>query len=261
MTDEPAPAIRTLWAREQVRALEDDYAVAPRGHEQLAKRIVETSLRFGVLSRFTAFVAVDRSEVVNAGGERRRIVQPVEMPDGWDARFMAGEGVWDTELSCCVPRGGGLLREIDLGRPASQPRGGARMARLRSEASCRGDANEADTEAYVDLSGYRRRVHQLLSDLQNALPQAGTEMVLLRLLPELEALIEDLISIGALEAVLNPLKAFLEVLQEAFVSGLQPERAEELWTQAEQLLARFAGEQAPPAVDNKSTARRETFWT
>ncbi len=254
MTDEPAPGIRTLWAREQVRALEDDYAVAPRGHEPLAKRIVETSLRFDVLSRFTAFVAVDRSETVNAGGERRRIVQPVELPDGWDARFMAGGSAQEVALSCSAPLGRGLMREIELGFPTSQSRGRARMAR-------RENLDDVDTEVYVDLAGYRRRVHQLLSDLQHALPQAGTEMVLLHLLPELEALIEDLISIGALETVLNPLKAFLEVLQDAFVSGLKPERAEELWTQAEQLLAAFAAEQTPPAVDSKPAARRKSFWT
>jgi hypothetical protein len=36
-----------------------------------------------VLSRFTAYVAVDRSTVVNEGGEGRQIVQPVETPAGW----------------------------------------------------------------------------------------------------------------------------------------------------------------------------------
>ena len=37
-----------------------------------------------MLSRFTAFVAVDRSEVVNAGGQQHRVIQPVEIPAGWD---------------------------------------------------------------------------------------------------------------------------------------------------------------------------------
>jgi Ca-activated chloride channel family protein len=74
-----APA--TVWARGKLRDLEDRYVVA--GGPELEKEIVATSLRFGVLCRFTAFVAVDRSAVVNAGGQVHGIVQPVEMPEGW----------------------------------------------------------------------------------------------------------------------------------------------------------------------------------
>jgi Ca-activated chloride channel family protein len=74
-----APA--TVWARGKLRELEDCYVVA--GSPELEKEIVATSLRFGVLCRFTAFVAVDRSSVVNPGGQVHGIVQPVEMPEGW----------------------------------------------------------------------------------------------------------------------------------------------------------------------------------
>jgi Ca-activated chloride channel family protein len=74
------PAITAQWARARLRDLEDAYAAGDRGLEQ---RIVATSLRFGVLCRFTAFVAVD-SRVVNEGGETRRVTQPVELPSGWE---------------------------------------------------------------------------------------------------------------------------------------------------------------------------------
>src|SRR5262249_31084536 len=76
------PALAAVWGRGQVRKLEDRYLV-DADRAGLEKRIVETSLRFGVLSRFTAYVAVDRSEVVNSGGENRQIAQRVEMPAGW----------------------------------------------------------------------------------------------------------------------------------------------------------------------------------
>jgi Ca-activated chloride channel family protein len=78
------PALTAVWARGQVRKLEDRY-LAREDRSELERCIVETSLRFGVLSRFTAFVAVDRSEVVNPGGEVREVIQPVEMPEGWAA--------------------------------------------------------------------------------------------------------------------------------------------------------------------------------
>jgi Ca-activated chloride channel family protein len=76
------PAIAAVWARGQVRELEDRYLA---GHEQarLEKQIVDTSVKFGVLSRFTAFIAVDVKEVVNPDGKVHRIMQPVEPAAGW----------------------------------------------------------------------------------------------------------------------------------------------------------------------------------
>ncbi|MGK5681834.1 VIT domain-containing protein [Actinoplanes sp. URMC 104] len=79
------PAIEAQWARARLRDLEDAYAAGDHGLEH---RIVATSLRYGVLCRFTAFVAVD-SRVVNEGGETRRVTQPVELPDGWESPWDA----------------------------------------------------------------------------------------------------------------------------------------------------------------------------
>lgn len=74
------PALAALWARANIRDLEDQYVT---GQTSLETRIVETSLKFGVLSRFTAFVAVDQ-RVVNEGGATRRVTQPVDLPSGWE---------------------------------------------------------------------------------------------------------------------------------------------------------------------------------
>src|SRR5690606_20142997 len=49
-------AARALWARARLRDLEDRY---DSGERDLEREIGETSLRVGVLCRFTAFVAVD----------------------------------------------------------------------------------------------------------------------------------------------------------------------------------------------------------
>jgi hypothetical protein len=67
-----------------VRTLEDRFVIGDGDREALEKEIVGLSLRFGVLCRFTAFVAVDRSEVVNEGGRQHRVTQPVEAPAGWE---------------------------------------------------------------------------------------------------------------------------------------------------------------------------------
>ena len=78
-----------LWARAAIRDLEDRYATGAGDQPQLAQRIVALSTRFRVLSRFTAFLAVDRSETVNPGGELHRVVQAVEAPSGWADGFAA----------------------------------------------------------------------------------------------------------------------------------------------------------------------------
>ncbi|GAA4580658.1 hypothetical protein GCM10023194_09610 [Planotetraspora phitsanulokensis] len=73
-------AARPLWARAHVRRLEDRYLAGDRSLEQ---QIIEASLTYGVLCRFTAFVAVD-TRVVADGGPEHRVIQPVEMPSGWE---------------------------------------------------------------------------------------------------------------------------------------------------------------------------------
>ena len=82
-----SPASTAAWARAHVRDLEDRYAGRP-GHDpaglaRLEQQITEVSLRYGVLCRFTAFVAVD-SRVVTDGAGPHRVTQPVELPAGWD---------------------------------------------------------------------------------------------------------------------------------------------------------------------------------
>ena len=78
---EQTPAVRAIWARARIRDLEDTYATATGRLDELAAQIVATSLRFGVLSRFTAFVAVDEEQT---GAEQMApVAQPVERVSGW----------------------------------------------------------------------------------------------------------------------------------------------------------------------------------
>ena len=76
-----SPLLLPLWGRSRVRELEDQYAKS--SDQKLQTQIVATSLESHILSRFTAYVAVDRAEVVNKGGVQEQIAQPVEQPEGW----------------------------------------------------------------------------------------------------------------------------------------------------------------------------------
>ena len=82
------PACTANWARAHLRDLEDRYACLaghgpPAELARLEQQITDVSLRYGVLCRFTAFVAVD-SRVATDGAAPHRVTQPVELPAGWD---------------------------------------------------------------------------------------------------------------------------------------------------------------------------------
>jgi Ca-activated chloride channel family protein len=80
---EAAAAVAAVWARGAVRELEDRYVMRRGDSEALMRRIIEISLAHSVLCRFTAFVAVDRTERVNTAGTPHKVVQAVESPAGW----------------------------------------------------------------------------------------------------------------------------------------------------------------------------------
>jgi Ca-activated chloride channel family protein len=111
-------AVASVWARGRIRELEDRFAIGHGDGARLEKEILTTSLRFGVLSRFTAFVAVDR-QVVNEGGQVRQVTQTVGMPAGWNEAK-------DTMSVAGPPAAGALVRGLNFqlaaaSRPA--PRG------------------------------------------------------------------------------------------------------------------------------------------
>lgn len=73
------PALVRVWARLRLRDLEDDAASLPfPACVEREDELVALSLRFGVLSRFTAFVAVDpRRPATPPSSRPRALVQPV----------------------------------------------------------------------------------------------------------------------------------------------------------------------------------------
>jgi Ca-activated chloride channel family protein len=86
------PAIAHLWARARVKDLEDRFRLEQNNQSEIKKQIIDLSVRHTLLTRFTAFVVVDESEVVNKDGSRKKILQPVEMPASWE---MEGESQFE----------------------------------------------------------------------------------------------------------------------------------------------------------------------
>ncbi|WP_082986624.1 VIT domain-containing protein [Mycobacterium gordonae] len=103
-----AVAVRTIWARSVVRDLEDDYA-SYAADDELAARLVAHSIRFGVLSRFTAFVAVDPERT--DAGPLTEVVQPVEQPSGWatNVGFARAGGAYSAAAEFVMPAPAGAM--------------------------------------------------------------------------------------------------------------------------------------------------------
>lgn len=84
---EPSGVFGNLWARSKIADLEGD--LWDGSNPQSAEGITRLGLDFHLVTRFTSFVAVDRSERVSSGAPRR-VVQPVEAPEGVEVERAGG---------------------------------------------------------------------------------------------------------------------------------------------------------------------------
>lgn len=71
--------VERLWAREQLLQMEYAYTVSARGAPS-PQQIIEFSLQYGVLCRFTAFLAIDQRSHVPIQAHTQ--LQPVSLPAG-----------------------------------------------------------------------------------------------------------------------------------------------------------------------------------
>lgn len=169
-----------LWAKEHLRHLEDRWLSDSGQQPGLQRQMIEESLRFGVLCRFTAFIAVDRGEKVGEG-RPVSVVQPVELPSGWDARFDFADSLLDAPVADLAGSQGLRLRSgAMLGTSAMSglsamgpPPGHSARRRLRNvfAASADGGFRAAAQPGLPD------RIERVLDALEAAL-RAGDEEAL-----------------------------------------------------------------------------------
>jgi Ca-activated chloride channel family protein len=260
------PAIRLAWARGQLRKLEDRYVGGDGDLHALEKSIVATSLRYGVLCRFTAYVAVDRSEVVNEGGRVQAITQPVELPEGWE---LPGALVASSPMAarhvpkmrgfrpppCAAPsepcfaplpfmEGGDELMDWPSSPPPEMPR----LAPAQP----------------LELSpSLLRRARLLLARLRKALAAGDTALAgaLRTLLPALEAWLDDLPAPAGRYAGLADLVARINILT-ALLSQPDPAAAAlaEAAVEVETALAALTTDAGPGSGSGSGGSRRRPFW-
>ena len=237
-------AIGALWARGHIRDLEDRYACG-RDATSLENQIVETSLRYQVLSRFTAFVAVDRAATIGGDKTLRQIVQPVELPQGWEQAPTAGR--YDFGFA----RRSAPASLSMASWAAADDDGDALMAiapKMRSETPGPLWALEDQkSEPEIDLSEYRQRVVQWLQEMSHVPPDDAPayRAFLAELLPKLRLLMNGLASLDASSAWLLFWRLLEQLKEIATGEPLSDERSKDLWNRTRETLGKFVNPAAP----------------
>ena len=252
-----ASAITSRWARAHLRDLEDSYLSASGvDTRSLESAIVGTSLRFGVLCRFTAYVAVD-SRVVAEGGGLHRVVQPVEAPAGWfedEDELGLGSAPRHALMLGCAPESRApspmaaksmpaprMARRASMAPPApgsgSGSAGSTSARRPRASAPERWWAGGEDDE----LAGARNQVREEVRRMRKTGPLGEVERRewLADLATRLKALVRHLRDHAVPSSALTALNGLVKAIQ---AGGA----VDQMWDEAVTVLEAFAAGAAKP---------------
>lgn len=144
-------AVEHLWARARVRDLEDRFRLG----EDVRARIIELSVKHSVLSRFTAYVAVDERKTELRPEARRMLVQPVHMPAGW-----AGPAA-DAAVFGCAPAAA-PMRSLSGGAGSSM-----------HESRCDESGMDLDIVSSADRRNAEPELRELAARLRSLLEDAA----------------------------------------------------------------------------------------
>ncbi|SIO58327.1 Ca-activated chloride channel family protein [Singulisphaera sp. GP187] len=259
------PAIAAAWARGQLRKLEDRYTVGPTGCAEIEKAIVSTSLKFGVLCRFTAYVAIDRSEVVNPGGQIHQVIQPVESPEGWmeprssrggSASLRAHSLISPSQARNAPPD----LMDFDLAKLEIDESDDEPVLMCAMPA-----APEYQSPSPLDVGGPRARTLRLLEELETTIQAGGKNLVdALRILVlKLEAVLIEWKTLNGSAPGLPELEELVEKIRRLMKKADQkpatgdPIALSDLATSAAAVGLLLTAEDSGP---KSAETERETFW-
>lgn len=102
-------AIPQLWAKACIMQLEDRFRATANesdsetqaARDKIKQEIIELSKRHKLLSKLTAFILVDHSEIANPSGTHKTVVQPVAQPEQWEEKSMQMQSQQLSQMLCC----------------------------------------------------------------------------------------------------------------------------------------------------------------
>jgi hypothetical protein len=243
--------------------LEDRYRLARHDKQAIQAEIVALSTSHGVLSRFTAFLVVDDQQAVVSPGERRTIVQPVEMPHMWTAGASLDSGAPFAALRQGVTFGASTRQESSIARPSvildrsvsripslSFPRFFSRSRRRQMDPTAPGSGGETTASDNGRIDEVTDLLERLLATLRERAARAGAPTAPGEALELVERLLALLAARGASEPK-DRLTAALMLVRERLKHALSAEH--ELKAAGAQLENVWA-ELSPAATS------RERFW-
>ncbi|MFZ5889891.1 MAG: VIT domain-containing protein [Myxococcota bacterium] len=221
-----APA--ALWARAHIRDLEDRYITCPPAQKRdVERRIVTTSLAHRVLSRFTAFLAVD-TEIANPGGDPRPILQAVEAPSGWSHGVGLVGGIARAPGPMFAAPAPSPMAAAPMGAYAGAAPAASESTRSsgfggfveRTRRAFRGEAARTEELGVpFDVEPYLVRAGEIAEQLERSISlddRRGFDLAIARL----TELVEDLFSIGEFDTLRTKLERILSQLRAALGMAL-----------------------------------------
>ncbi len=110
-TSEKTNALKHLWAREKIRLLADYYDL--RIDEKKKQELINLSLKYNLLTRFTSFIAID-SVISNEGGKQESIRQALPLPKGVSKFAIRGSASIKSGITPPpAPKGSNVLNIVD----------------------------------------------------------------------------------------------------------------------------------------------------
>jgi Ca-activated chloride channel family protein len=223
-------------------------------------------LRFGVLCRFTAYVAVD-SRVVNEDGETRRVTQPVELPSGWEVQGAAATPMLMSAAPPMPPQALGAARPQFASPRATFARGSAAapmdgvprsgapktFAAIPSSMTASGRSRKAVAPTSSGLS--LEDVRQLAALEAGRLHEAANRAAYDR-----RDMLADLSSrLGVLlDGLTDPAYAPLHALFAYLNAG--DDELDARWAEATAVLEAFGQGHTAPGKEEKPEKDRKAFW-
>jgi Ca-activated chloride channel family protein len=191
-----------MWARARIRDLEDRYVTCSGDRTWLEQQIIAISLRHRVLSRFTAFLAVDRTARLDSDGNPRLVAQPVELPQGWGSQSRANfvsntmnYGSFDEIPDDALDRLEITSTTADDSMAVAPPSLPAPMSPLGNHCHQAPRDDRAKTMEQIDTAPYQLRVRELADGIEGAAVTNDRSLLDL-LVGRLFEFIEDALSVG-----------------------------------------------------------------
>jgi Mg-chelatase subunit ChlD len=247
------PALAAVWARAHLRDLEDRYVTAGRDRaKELEQRIVATSVRFSVLCRFTAYVAVD-SRTVTDGTAPHRVIQPVEPAAGWD--MLAGSPPLPAAIPAGPAAGAPAPMAMDMATPPVAARALRRAqgpARLFAAGRGMPRGPQLPRPARWPVEMFAVEAARMRSAA--GAPERERRLLLADLASRLDALLRDRHLTA--DDRLAGLRRLLDEVRGDAALRVPADEFGRLWRRMQELLDQLTGSTPPP----QPNPRRGDFW-